>query len=154
MLVRVLTGCPTLVEAFMVRTARCSCGSLQVEVKGDPLLVVACHCIECQRRSGSVLAVGAHYLRENVLISGVSKGYVRDAKDGRKFKQHFCPNCGTSVFWEGDLIPGRISIFVGTFGDPSFPAPTRSVWERTRHSWIDIGSIPGHVEGRDSEQVR
>jgi hypothetical protein len=127
---------------------------LRIEVQGDPLIVVACHCLECQRRSGSVIAVGAHYFRENARISGRSKVYVRDAEAGRKFKQHFCPHCGTSVYWEGDLIPDRISIFVGTFADPSFPAPTSSVWERTRHSWIGLGGIPGHLKGRDSEVVR
>jgi hypothetical protein len=43
----------------MTRTAHCSCGALRVEVAGEPDAVVACHCGQCQRRTGSVFGVGA-----------------------------------------------------------------------------------------------
>jgi hypothetical protein len=29
-------------------------------------------------------------------------------------------------------------IAVGAFADASFPAPVRSVWERSRHAWTEI----------------
>ena len=37
----------------MTRIARCCCGSLRTEATGEPALVAACHCMECQRRTGS-----------------------------------------------------------------------------------------------------
>jgi hypothetical protein len=139
----------------MTRVARCSCGSLRIEAEGEPTAVAVCHCIECQRRSGSVLSVGAHFPKQRVRVSGASKVYVRPTESGRFFRQHFCPECGTSVYWEGDMIPDAISIFVGCFGDPSFPVPTRSVWEQTRHAWVTIApEVPAFTQSRESKRLR
>jgi len=52
---------------------------------------------------------------------------------------HFCPTCGTNLFWELDRRPDSIGVAVGGFIDPSFPAPTRSVWEESRHRWVSFG---------------
>ena len=48
------------------RRASCSCGQLQLTVRGDPVLVAACHCLECQRRTGSAFGVQAFYPQEQV----------------------------------------------------------------------------------------
>jgi hypothetical protein len=45
----------------MIRTARCCCGTLQIETSGEPSFVVAGHCVECLRRTGSVFGVGAYF---------------------------------------------------------------------------------------------
>ena len=37
----------------MTRIAHCCCGSLRAETTGEPVFVGACHCTECQRRTGS-----------------------------------------------------------------------------------------------------
>ena len=50
----------------MTRTAHCSCGALRVEVSADPDAVVACHCGECQRRTGSMFGVGAYFKKEHI----------------------------------------------------------------------------------------
>ena len=95
-----------------IRSAQCSCGAFRVEADGDPAAVVACHCRECQRRTGSVFGVGAYYPRELVRISGQSSLYVRDGAEGRKFRTHFCPTCGTSLYWDTDRHPALVGIAV------------------------------------------
>jgi hypothetical protein len=107
----------------MTRTAHCTCGALRVEVSADPDVVGVCHCGECQRRTGSVFSVSALFKRENVRAERQSKIYVRDGQEGRKVRMHFCPTCGTTVFWEADLRPNHISVAVGAFPDPNFPPP-------------------------------
>ena len=120
------------------RTARCSCGSVQVVVEGEPASVVACHCVDCQRRTGSVLGVGAYYPDERITITGVTREFVRPTDAGNPFSTHFCPTCGTSIFWSSARNPGMTGVAVGTFADPAFPAPVRSVWERSRHAWMAV----------------
>jgi hypothetical protein len=120
----------------MNRNARCCCGSLRVETSGEPAAVVACHCGECQRRTGSPFGVGAYFPRANVRTEGPSKVYVRDGQEGRKLRMHFCPTCGTNLYWEADRRPDDIGVAVGAFVDPNFPAPTRSVWEESRNDWV------------------
>ena len=70
--------------------------------------------------------------------------FIRDGQAGRKLRFHFCRSCGTTVYWEADLRPHAIGIALGRFADPSFAAPARSVWEESRHSWVEFGHELGH----------
>ena len=122
---------------------------LAVEASGEPDAVVACHCGECQRRTGSVLGVGAYFKKGQVRAGGPYKTYVRDAPEGRKVSDHFCPTCGTAVFWEADLRPDHVGVAVGAFGQSSFPRPTRSVWEESKHEWVAFThDLPRFPQGR------
>ncbi len=51
----------------MSRKASCSCGELQVEVNGEPKVVVACSCASCQKRTGSVFGVSAYFANDQVV---------------------------------------------------------------------------------------
>jgi len=83
----------------MTRIAHCCCGSLRAEATGEPAFVGACHCTECQRRTGSPFGVGTLFPKEQVRTEGPSKVYKRGSDSGRKVEIHFCPDCGSSVFW-------------------------------------------------------
>ena len=113
----------------MTRIAHCCCGSLRAEVTGEPVFVVACHCMECQRRTGSPFGVSTIFPKGQVRTEGPSKVYVRGSDSGRKIVIHFWPDCGASVFWYAELYVDMVGIAFGTFADPSVPRPTLSVWE-------------------------
>ncbi|MGY8664179.1 GFA family protein [Bradyrhizobium sp. UFLA05-109] len=104
----------------VTRIAHCCCGSLRAEATGEPAFVGACHCTECQRCTGSPFGVP----KEQVRTEGPSKVYVRGSDSGRKIEIHFCPDCGSSVFWHGELYPDLVGIAFGTFADRSMPWPT------------------------------
>lgn len=126
--------------------ARCGCGSLTVTLPGTSDMVVACHCIDCQRRTGSPFGVGAYYPADMIGISGAAKEYVRPTATGGKFRSFFCPECGTSVYWKTDKHPTMIGVAVGAIGDIGYPGPVRSVWEQSRHRWVQIDSVRDHFE--------
>jgi hypothetical protein len=50
------------------RLASCSCGQLTAEVSGEPVRVSICHCLACQRRTGSVFGEQARFPRVDVTI--------------------------------------------------------------------------------------
>jgi hypothetical protein len=119
-----------------IRTASCSCGQLRIGCEGEPVRISMCHCIACQRRTGSAFGVQARFPREQITgIEGRSAQYVRVADSGNEVRSHFCPDCGTTLFWELEVAPGLIAIAVGGFADPTFPAPRHSVYEGSRHPW-------------------
>jgi hypothetical protein len=120
------------------RIAHCCCGSLRAKAIGEPIFVVACFCEECVRRTGSTFGVSTYWLRENVEVSGSATRYERDCQEGRKARLYFCPTCGSTVYWDLDRRPDALGIAAGAFFDPDFPAPTASVWERSKPGWIDI----------------
>jgi hypothetical protein len=76
---------------MMARTAYCSCGALRVDVSGEPEAVVACHCGECQRRTGSVFGVGAYYKKEHVHAEGPHRIYERRPRRA-KAQERFLPD--------------------------------------------------------------
>ena len=102
----------------MTRIAHCCCGSLRADATGEPAFVAACHCTQCQRRTGSPFGVGTLFPKEQVRTEGPSKVYVRGSDSGRKIEIHFCPDCGSSVFWYAELYPDFVGIAFGTFADP------------------------------------
>ena len=121
--------------------ARCSCGAIAVSLPGPPNIVAACHCLECQRRTGAPFGVGAFYPAMSVRISGAPKEYVRAGDSGGKVRAYFCSDCGSTVFWRPDKFPGMIGVAVGAIADPNFPAPIKSVFERSKHAWVEIKGV-------------
>lgn len=127
------------------RHAACSCEQLRLSVEGEPVRVSICHCLACQRRTGSVYGVQARFDAEQVRTEGASRQYIRVSDDGEKRVSHFCPDCGATVFLTTEASPGIVAIPVGAFADPSFPAPKTSVWEERRHSWLRLPDDIEHV---------
>lgn len=120
----------------MARTASCACGSLRVTCEAEPILVSACHCLACQRRTGSPYGIAAFFRREGVRTEGPSKCYERSSDSGFPVRFHFCPDCGSTVFWEPGRKPDAVAVAVGAFADPGFPAPTQAVHTQHRHPWV------------------
>ena len=92
-------------RAEMERTATCHCGQLKAIASGEPGSVYFCHCKACQRRTGAIIHNGSRWAKSQVRIEGEHKIYGRIADSGFEIRFHFCPNCGTSLFWEGDRSP-------------------------------------------------
>jgi hypothetical protein len=137
----------------MSRLAHCSCGSLRVETTGEPTVVSVCHCQKCQRRTGSAFSVSAYFKKAQVQTEGASKVYIREGQEGRKGCGHFCPECGTMVYWMRDGMPDHIGVAVGAFADPSFPAPISSIWEESRHPWVEFGHDLRRFRQRGSGRI-
>ena len=124
------------------RRAACNCGQLNLTIAGEPARVSMCHCFECQRRTGAVLSNQARFRREQITFAGRSTAWTRKAESGNALTFHFCPVCGSTVYWEGQGFPGFIAVAIGTFADPDFPAPTIAVWEECRHPWVSSRPTP------------
>ena len=124
--------------------ARCSCGALTLTLPGPSKWVVACHCLDCQRRTGAPFGVGAFYAVEAVAISGPAKEFSRDAASGGKVRSYFCPNCGSTVYWKADNAPSLVGVAVGALANPNYPAPARSVFEQSKHDWVRIEGAVEH----------
>ena len=121
-----------------MRRASCSCGQLTVDVEGDPIRVSVCHCRACQRRTGSAFGAQARFARDAVTITGESRTHVRVATSGNTIDFSFCPECGSTVHYAMRSDPNVIAIAIGAFADPTFPAPTFSVYEDRQHPWVRL----------------
>lgn len=118
------------------RLASCGCGQLSARVTGEPVRVSICHCLDCQRRTGGPFGQQARFARDAVTTAGRSSTWERTGDGGSTATFHFCPRCGSTLWWEADSLPGWVTMPVGAFADPAFPAPGVSVYEERRHSWV------------------
>ena len=119
-----------------LRTATCVCGALQAECRAEPVSVSLCSCVDCQRRTGSAFGVAAFFEEANVRMRGDASRFERLSEAGHEFRFHFCPICGTTLYWETDARPGFIAVAAGAFADPDFPAPARSHFDDHRLPWL------------------
>lgn len=125
------------------RIASCSCGQLTATTTDDPVRVSVCHCLACQRRTGSVFGAQARFRNESVQVSGQASQFVRVGDEGGKTTFNFCPSCGATVYYSSEGMGGFTAIPVGAFAEPEFPAPTLSVYEERKHSWV---GLPTNIE--------
>lgn len=121
-----------------VRSAECSRGSLRAECQGEPCRISICHCLECQKRSGSAFAFNATFEASRVAVTGAFSTFTRKSPEGHWAKFNFCPSCGSTIFHEIERRPGMVTVPVGAFADPHFPAPEISAYEQRRHAWCSI----------------
>ena len=121
------------------REAACSCGQLRLTAEGDPVRISMCHCLACQRRTGSAFGMQARFPADRVRVDGRFTEYVRSSdEDGEERRFRFCPDCGATVFYTTGGAPDLIVVPIGVFADPAFPPPAVSVWEARRHPWVAV----------------
>lgn len=135
----------SLYPAMPARTASCSCGQLSVTTSAEPLRVSVCHCLACQRRTGSVFGAQARFPAASVTIRGNATQFVRVGDAGSRVLFSFCPICGVTVHYTIEGLEELIAIPVGAFAEPSFPAPTVSVYEHRMHRWVQMTGDIDHI---------
>jgi len=128
----------------MTRRAACSCGQLHLVAEGEPIRLSMCHCLACQRRTGSAFGIQARFPENRVRIEGRATEYIRISDHGEARTFHFCPECGATVYYRAATAPDVIAVPVGAFADPTFPPPTVSVYESRRYPWVVLPAAMEH----------
>lgn len=120
-----------------IREASCVCGGLKLRLAGDPEYVSSCACQMCQRRTGSAFGVTAFFAPDQVAETvGEAKVFEKTGGSGKPMLFRFCPDCGSTVWWEAGARPGRICVAGGAFADRDFPPPQRLIWAAFGGGWI------------------
>ena len=136
--------------------ASCQCGSLTAEIQdGAEPIVVACHCIDCQKRSGSPFGTMAYYPEDYVAIAGEAREFSRPTDSGNSFTTGFCPSCGSTLYGKASGFSGIVGVTLGTIEGAVLPVPVRSVYEQSKQRWVTMpAETQGFVRGRNGERTR
>jgi hypothetical protein len=122
----------------------CVCGSVRYTCTGEPERVTICHCLWCQRRTGSAFGTEVVFREENVAVSGIEPTRYRHVSDesGRWLDVYFCPRCGSNLGFTLQAVPGVRTVPAGTLDDPQLLSPRqtkfRHVFTRSRRTWGDL----------------
>lgn len=116
----------------------CLCGQVRYHITAEPMLVAVCHCRHCQKQSGSAFSVNLLVASDRIQIEGQLKDYTDRGEADRLVTRRFCPECGSAVATELEMLPGTVVIKAGTLDDPSSSIPTVHMWCDHRQPWTTI----------------
>ena len=114
----------------------CLCGAVRYRVTTEPLAFYACHCTDCQRRTGSAFALSMIVRPEDVeLLSGDLGSYEAVLTDGRRKAGRMCMACGTRL-WGDSKKSGLLVVQAGTLVQPSGLEPVAHIWMCEAQPWF------------------
>ena len=99
-------------------TGGCLCGRVRYTVTGEPAFSSLCHCRNCQRYTGSAFETVIAFPTASVNVHGELKTYADTGDSGKPVYRRFCPNCGSGVIAEADVLPGVMLVLAGTLDVP------------------------------------
>ncbi|MBA3526533.1 MAG: GFA family protein [Sphingomonas sp.] len=113
---------------------QCHCGAVRYEMAAAAIHQALCHCTDCRRHSGAPMVAWALVPTEQLKAEGEIKVYA-SSEHGRR---HFCPACGTGLFYTNAMIfPGAIDVQVATLDDPDEVAPAAQIQVAERIGWME-----------------
>jgi hypothetical protein len=96
-------------------TGGCLCGRVRYSLTGEPAFSGLCHCRNCQRFTGSSFEAVVAYPSDAVSIQGELKTYQDTGDSGKPVYRNFCPNCGSGIMAEAEVLPGlKIMLTAGS----------------------------------------
>jgi hypothetical protein len=117
----------------------CACGAIRYEISAMPLLLYACHCTECQRRSGSAFALNMPVETKVFrIVKGAPKAWRNSGASGTVTIAWFCGDCGGRIHGERDGRPDSITVRAGTLDDTSWLRPAAHLFMRSAQPWETI----------------
>jgi hypothetical protein len=132
-------------------TGRCRCEALRYELGAAPLFTHACHCLDCQRRTGTAFSMTTIVLRDDLRIT---HGTTSSQKISPRSTEYLCANCGTVIYTASTRHPETVILRPGTLDDPSIATPQAHIWVRRKQGWVTLPSgVPQFKEQYDRESV-
>lgn len=86
------------------------------------------------------------FASERVAISGQSKVFERTGDTGARVTFHFCAECGTTLYWHAEKLPGMTVVALGAFENPEFRGPDYSVYETRKTEWVELRGDMEHYD--------
>ena len=131
----------------MTLAGGCHCGHVRYELDGDALTHALCHCSDCRRHAGAPM-VGWTMYPETALR--VTKGEPKIYASSENGRRHFCPECGTGLFYtNGAILPGIVDVQSSTYDDPTAVSPRAHIqvaerlpWMKTAHDLPEFDRFP------------
>jgi hypothetical protein len=136
------------------REGGCSCGEVRYRLASEPLFVHCCHCLNCQRQTGSAFVINLLIETDRVeLLAGEPEPVSVPRSGGKRQKIWRCPRCQTAVYSQY-TTPRIRFVRAGTLDDPASVAPDVHIFTRSKLPWVTLPeSVPAFNVYYDTEKL-
>ena len=132
----------------MIRTAKCCCGQLSIEVEGEPKIHLVCHCNDCKKRTGSAFGESVYFADSQVKNKHGGAAIYKINDDTTQQERYFCKSCGTTLYWKIFKFPGMsggvvdmTGIAGGCFSENPLFAPTITANNERKCAWVELPNL-------------
>jgi hypothetical protein len=136
-------------------TGQCMCGVARYRLNEEPLTVYACHCTDCQKRSGGAFGISL-WARRNAMevTQGDAPLHSAPTSDGRMRHFRICTRCLTKLWSEPERRPELAIVRAGTLDDTSWLKPVGHIWTKSAQSWVPIPNDTVNYEAQPPDLSR
>ena len=131
-------------------TGGCVCGAVRYECAAEPIMMLKCHCRDCQHITGGGFAAA-------VLVPAnafrVTKGEIRyhltPSLAGGKHKRGYCAQCGSRLTGAEKEAGGWgfVGLLAGSLDDPSEFRPQMDIFTSDAQPWDQMDpTIPKYEQ--------
>jgi len=132
----------------------CACQSVRYRLEAGSMFVHCCHCLNCQRQTGSAFVINLLIEQAHVRLLGGEPAGVDVPRDGGRVQRVFrCPACQVAL-WSHYTLPDLAFVRAGTLEDPSSVAPDVHIYTRSKLPWVALpASVPAFEVYYDTEAL-
>ena len=116
----------------------CSCGDIRFTLQSLPMFTHCCHCLDCQRQTGSAFVLNALIETDRITLTGTPEPISMPTESGRPHDIHRCPRCKVAVWSDYGRRPKLRFVRVGTLALPHAITPDAHIFVRSKVPWVRI----------------
>jgi hypothetical protein len=119
-------------------TGGCACGAVRYECTAEPIMMLKCHCRDCQHITGGGFAAAVLVPAEAFrLTRGEPRYHFTPGLAGGKHKRGFCAQCGSRLTGaeKPDEPRDFIGVLAGSLDDPSWFRPQMDIFVSDAQPW-------------------
>ena len=132
----------------------CGCGEVRYRLTSSPMFVHCCHCLNCQRQTGTAFVLNMLIEASRVeLVAGTPTAVAVSREHGlhRIFR---CPRCQVAVWSEYGGRSEVLFVRAGTLDDPAAVSPDVHIYTRSKLPWVTLpASVPAFEEYYDTAKL-
>jgi hypothetical protein len=117
----------------------CLCGKVRYSADAEPVFVGVCHCTNCQKGSGGAFNAVVALPTPALAVQGSLKTFEGRGDSGKATYKRFCPECGSPIANEAEVMPNVTMIPIGSLDDPSWVKPGMEIFCDSAQPWVNLG---------------
>ena len=77
--------------------------------------------------------------KPSLSVQGALKTFDDRGDSGNTLHRRFCPECGSSIMSESEVLPDLAIVMAGTLDDASWVRPTMEIYCDSAQPWVQLG---------------